>query len=339
MPTFFCIGDCHFRLKRLAEGEAFVTWVVEKCRSMASLDAIVILGDLLHTFRVTHVEPFALMNSLVRGCAGVAATYVIIGNHDYPGPTEYQTSRHFMTPLIGTPNVTIVDRVMRITIGGKAYVMMPYLPYGRLREALAGVGKWRDAGLIFGHQPIRAVDPLAEPWSESYPTLVSGHIHDHQRPQPNVIYVGSISQVAINEHPDKYVWVLRDHAETLGVKKIRVPTRNVSLLHATPATLRTVFDPSILARHSAKIVLECSPEERAAFESSKTGVALAATSGVTISYRLSETRAEAEGASVVRPKSFDEILEALVAASEPRVIKAYSLISGNTKAEFIVVPS
>jgi hypothetical protein len=334
--TFFCIGDCHFRLKRLAEGKAFIDWVIPKARA-AETDVIVILGDLLHTFRTTHVEPFGLMTRLVRECAAIAPTYVLIGNHDYPGPSEYQTDNHFMVGIKDLANVSIIDRVQKVVVGKKAYVMMPYLPYGRLYEALGAIKGWKDCGLIFGHQPVRSVDPCAEPWSDGYPTLVSGHIHDHQRPQKNVLYVGSVTQVAVNENPDKYVWVLRDRAEALGVKKIRIPRRGVCQIVTTPANLKTAMDPTIVARHDVQLIVECTAEEKQAFEATKLHAGLSAKKEVSILYRV--TRSVIDPSPQTRTKTFEEILSSLVEASGDNAIRAYSLITGRTKTGFIEVPS
>lgn len=335
--TFLCIGDCHFRLKRLAEGATFIEWVTTKAASLGHLDAIVILGDLLHTFRSTHVEPFGLMTRLVTGCAAIAPTYVIVGNHDYPGPAEYQTDRHFMVGLKSLDRVVVVDQATTYRVGRRDYVMMPYLPYGRLMETLKKVRGWRECGLVFGHQPVRSVDPAAEVWSEHYPMLVSGHIHDHQKPQKNVLYVGSVSQVAINENPDKYVWVLKDSAEDLVVKKMRVPTRGVCGVLVDLATLKTKIDPSIVARHDLHVVIECSAEERSKFESSALYTTLSKTKGVTVSYRA--TGRTSLGDASPKPRSFDDILKSLVATSDLRVARAYALITGKTTTKFVEVPS
>ncbi len=79
--------------------------------------------------------------------------------------------------------------------------MCPYVPCGRVGEALdSATNLWReqaDRRIIFGHQEIEGVNMgcvksiKGDRWSEGWPHLISGHIHQWQRLRRNVLYIGT----------------------------------------------------------------------------------------------------------------------------------------------------
>lgn len=112
---------------------------------------------------------------------------------------QFLSDNHWMNALKEWSNVVIVDRVVSETIKGSKFTFCPYVPNGRLREALNTNPGWESSNLIFAHQEfqgckmgaITSVD--GDSWPASLPFVISGHIHDTQNLE-NVYYVGSALQ-------------------------------------------------------------------------------------------------------------------------------------------------
>jgi len=108
-------------------------------------------------------------------------------------------------------NVVIVDKVLEFG----DFVFCPYVPPGRFEEALDTLSEydWRQSSCIFAHQEfygckmgaIISVD--GDKWDESFPLVVSGHIHSKQQPQKNVYYTGSAMQHAFGESEENIIAV------------------------------------------------------------------------------------------------------------------------------------
>ncbi len=70
---------------------------------------------------------------------------------------------------------------------------------------------WKKASLIFAHQEFEGakmgaiISESGDKWPLDAPLIVSGHIHDHQQPQPNIQYTGTPIQHAFGDSADKTV--------------------------------------------------------------------------------------------------------------------------------------
>ena len=119
------------------------------------------------------------------------------------------------------PNLTIIDKVHIETIDNKIIVFAPYVPDGRFKEALScSVNEtWKTADYIFAHQLFDGakmgaiVAENVETWNEDLPLLISGHIHDKQQIQKNLIYTGSCLQHAFGESSDKTLLLIENSGE------------------------------------------------------------------------------------------------------------------------------
>lgn len=136
----------------------------------------------------------------------ISKTYVLVGNHDYISNQQFLTNKHWMNGMKKWDNTVIVDTVMTETINNEKFVFCPYVPPGRLTEALDTLGtEWRDASCIFAHQEFSGckmgaiISVEGDKWPLTNPHVVSGHIHSRQIPQENVYYTGSAMQHAFGE--------------------------------------------------------------------------------------------------------------------------------------------
>ena len=58
-------------------------------------------------------------------------------------------------------------------------------------------------------------------WREDYPPVFSGHIHDFQRPQNNILYTGTPFQHGFGDNPDKFIINLKfDNKDNWDYEKI-----------------------------------------------------------------------------------------------------------------------
>jgi len=142
--------------------------------------------------------------------------YVLIGNHDRPNNSDFLSDRHFFSALKYVPNITIVDRVVHLDheASGHQFLFVPYVPNGRFADALATslFGSISEISVIFAHQEFRTctlnkltpdvTSQDGDVWAPTAPFIVSGHIHDHQFLQGNILYPGTPMQHRFTDQAD-----------------------------------------------------------------------------------------------------------------------------------------
>jgi hypothetical protein len=95
-------------------------------------------------------------------------------------------------------NVNVVDRPLMIKKFDKKFTFVPYVPNGRFFEALEKIPLWKSSECIFAHQEMKhckmgvKISEDGDEWSDDYPMLVSGHIHERQRIGTKMLYPGSV---------------------------------------------------------------------------------------------------------------------------------------------------
>ena len=209
------IGDPHFRTKQVDIGDLLIikcTKAVNKYKP----DVVVVLGDILHTHNSTKQIPYNQAGKFIEALSQSCVVHVLIGNHDYINNSQFMSDNHFFNPMKKWENVFIVDKAQSFFYKNRKIVMCPYVPDGHFFEALNSVEDgWEDASLIFGHQTIHGVSEennkvieCSDIWDDSYPPLISGHIHKPQMLN-NVYYPGSAVQVDLNEDPEKRLWLVK----------------------------------------------------------------------------------------------------------------------------------
>lgn len=212
-PKILAIGDLHIQPDNLPDISVFLQQL-RKYLDEHKVDLIVILGDTLHTHETVYTICMNKMLEYVRVCEEYAPTEILVGNHDWVHNGAYLCDDH---PFVGwRERHSIVDRVKVREVKGEKIVLLPYVPDGRFLEALSTVGtEWRQAKCIFAHQLLDGAQmgPVVakgvEKWDETYPLVVSGHIHDKQLVQPNLWYTGSAMQVSFGERTDHTVSLIQ----------------------------------------------------------------------------------------------------------------------------------
>ena len=213
------IGDPHFKPNNLkyARQMADKVWKLAVDKNPRF---IVILGDTLHTHEKINMFAQKEAVKFILKLSSEFETYLLIGNHDRPDNDHYLTDAHPFTGLKDTiSNLTVVDKGLVKEIDGKKIVFMPYVPDGRFDEALRTLDvdpeDLTGVSMIFAHQTFKGAkkgakiagedDSPVDEWSLDRPPVISGHIHDFDYLQPNLIYTGTPFQHAFGDRDDKTV--------------------------------------------------------------------------------------------------------------------------------------
>jgi DNA repair exonuclease SbcCD nuclease subunit len=204
MPhKFMAMGDPHFRTECLD--------LVDEEKP----DFVVCLGDTLHCHEKLHSAPLNKAVKFFKDIAEKCPLFVLVGNHDMQDNTQFLSDKHWLNCLKHHHNITVVDTVVHSSEFNCTFV--PYVPNGRFVEALntleGGKKVWKKSDVIFAHQEFKGskmgaiVSETGDEWSLEYPVVVTGHIHDRQTPQDNIIYPGCSMPTAFGDSQKKGIYM------------------------------------------------------------------------------------------------------------------------------------
>jgi DNA repair exonuclease SbcCD nuclease subunit len=247
------IGDPHLRQKWIKVVDEFTRQTIELVDNPNTRpDIVVILGDTLHDHEQTRESCHTRAINWFKELAQRVYTIVLIGNHDRPSNSHYLTGSHFFNGLEGIKNLKIVDRAAlstEVTKGNHTYrfVSVPYVPNGRFEDALGTLKtdiKSSRPTAIFAHQEFKGckmgaiVSTDGDVWPTDAPLVISGHVHEHQIPQDNMIYVGTPYQTSYSEDANKAVYTfVFDGKKDPEIKRIRLKLRVKQSLTISPKEL------------------------------------------------------------------------------------------------------
>jgi hypothetical protein len=209
--TALVIGDPHFKVSNIPETDAMVEAIIRTAIDRKP-DIIVVLGDILDRHETIHVSPLTRSVKFLARLSQISRTFVLIGNHDLKNNRQYFSEEHPFTALkFWGDNLTIVDTTTVAIIKEKVFVFVPYVPPGRFEEALNVCPNWIHATCIFGHQEFKGahmgaiISTEGDIWPLTNPYVVTGHIHDYQELQANVLYTGTPIQHSFGDRHDKTI--------------------------------------------------------------------------------------------------------------------------------------
>jgi len=200
LSTLF-IGDPHFQVDNIQDVEVFMSKVYTLLQAK-NFDFVCILGDMLHTHEKIHSVP---MNKAIEFVVALVTmtenVILLVGNHDMYSNQEYLNTNHWMNCLKSIPRVHVIDNVTKLSFHDMDFVFVPYVYPGKFKLALDSMlADWPSCKCVIAHQEfygcsmgaIKSVD--GDVWSEHYPPVISGHIHNNQKIEPNIYYPGSALQ-------------------------------------------------------------------------------------------------------------------------------------------------
>lgn len=346
-PRVLLFGDLHLRKGHLVQGQECCRALVETSKKVKP-DLIVLLGDVLHTHEMVYVKALKLFEGLLEQLRNIAPVRVLVGNHDFTSASENQSTEHPLGSFKKWAKVKIIDHAMLDDFfikHGYRLLLTPYIPYGGhfiaemdrlLESASGGYATTGDVEtLILAHQPFSPLDPKAEHWPLDYPMVFSGHIHDRRSLQENVYYVGSSSQVAMDELPDKYACVVTLGPEGITFETPRLDVRSIAVMRLKYDEFSVEKVMKVARYHDVRLIISSSREEKEAFMASNDRHELLA-AGVKTTWDLPMDKGI--GNSKVKTKSrrgnFSEILKILVDKSgDEKIQSAYERVYRGDEGE------
>jgi DNA repair exonuclease SbcCD nuclease subunit len=267
MLKVLVIGDPHFKISNVTTTCQMMSCIINTAKEKKP-DLIIVLGDILDRHENIHVIP--LMNSVnfLKELENIAPLYVIIGNHDRKNNQDFCTNEHPFTALKNWHNTKIIDTTENIIIDQITFTMVPYVPPGRFNEALNLVS-WQNSTVIFCHQefkgaqmgPFTSVD--GDSWSENNPYIISGHIHDYQKLQNNILYIGTPIQHKFGDTCDKFIGFFifepkKYTHDNCSFEKIYLNIPKKKIIHLSTKEIDNFkIEPNI----EAKIIITCQQNE------------------------------------------------------------------------------
>jgi DNA repair exonuclease SbcCD nuclease subunit len=267
------IGDPHFKNNNTRDTECMVERILEIARN-ESPDLIVNLGDTLDRHETVHISPLLRSVYFMKELKKIAYTAMIIGNHDRPKNTTFLTNEHAFTALAEWPSdeFLLVDSVEIINCQDYKIVLVPYVSPGRFEEALQTCPNALDPApdLILCHQeflnakmgPITSTE--GDPWSLEYPLVISGHIHDYDHLQENIIYIGTPIQHGFGDKDEKGVFIFDTEIKKLRKIPLKV-ARKITLVTSVKDLENAKIKIQALQSngHSIKLIIEGTTDELA----------------------------------------------------------------------------
>lgn len=218
------IGDPHFKDSNVAESRQ-MTKALIKIANEKNPDLIICLGDILDKHEKIHVEALCNANDMLAKLKNIAPLVIIIGNHDRRNNSDFMTNIHPFTAMKEWNNTYVVDYTLQFYIKGHKLIFVPYVPNGDFQSALSVVNDWNiNTTCIFAHQEFygcqmgHVLSLEGDKWSVDYPMVISGHIHDYQRLQQNILYTGTPLQHGFGDLDTKTIcYIDFTLAEDLGI--------------------------------------------------------------------------------------------------------------------------
>lgn len=313
-----CIGDIHYRNASVAENDLLSKKVKEEVKKTKP-DLVVFLGDLLHNHGTTYVQPFNQVTDLLYDVGRLCETMVIVGNHDYINNSQFLTSNHFLTPFRRFQGVTVVDTVIK----KGDFIFAPYVPPDRLVEALNTVEDWKSVKAIFCHQDFYGVElngikmEHGDKWPETFPLVISGHIHEHQWLQKNICYVGTPYMTTFAEIDEKGI-SLFEFAEKMTHARI-------DLGMPKKLTVRLILDQvkkfKVPENTHLRLMLEGEASALTAFKKTKVYSELVEKN---VKIVLCPTESELTHSTAIVKKTYLELLKEMVGSDDKELMNIFN---------------
>ena len=214
MVKILTIGDPHFKQDNVIETDLMETELISIIEREIP-DFVVILGDILHKHDKIDMLPFNRACKFIKKIHNIKVLkkiYILIGNHDRLNNDDFLTQAHPFNSFKEWEKITIVDNVIIDKVKDQTFLFCPYVPVGRFFEAL----KTKEYNpyeikAFFAHQEFKGckinkiTESDADEWPEDYPILISGHIHDYEKVNNNLIYTGTPFQHSSSDSTDKSI--------------------------------------------------------------------------------------------------------------------------------------
>lgn len=306
--TVLFIGDVHVKFSNLKDLDKLESKMLE----MKDVSFIVVAGDILDTHEKIHSLLMNRAYKLIKNLRTVAPVYVLVGNHDYINNQQFLTDNHWMNGMKEWDLIRVVDYPLRLEgSSGQAFALVPYVPPGRLVEALDKIN-WKDCACVFAHQEvknckmgcIRSMD--GDTWDAEWPMLVSGHIHERQNVGDNVLYPGSALNHAFGSD-NQGISVLTFTDNVMSEERVDIGLEKKSIIYEDVTKVEDIPEEKLVARN--KLCLSGKPKDIKAFKKTKEYADIKK-KGIKVAFKVTASE-EANATKTMVP--FSVILNELIA--------------------------
>lgn len=209
------IGDPHFKVSNTKQIDKMTEEILDIAKSQKP-DLIVNLGDTLDRHENIHMTPLIRATEFLKELRKIARTVLIIGNHDRENKYDFLTNNHPFNSFKLWDRFTVVDKVKIIVSGGQKLLFVPYVEPGKFFKAIDSDPEYMNPrpDMIFCHQEFKGakyggvISETGDPWPTDYPYVVSGHIHDYQQVQENLLYIGTPIHHSFDGDPEKGIFMI-----------------------------------------------------------------------------------------------------------------------------------
>ena len=268
-PKLFLCGDLHYKINNLSSMKVLEDEIVKKLEKYEP-NGIVFLGDIGDGHAQIHSDTLNAAIKFMLRCRQYTVIYILIGNHDYPSNRVFLEDRHAFNALKEYPGIRIIDIPTNFSFDGEKFAAIPFVPNGRFAEAYDLLSD-KDVSLVLAHQEfagscyngIESSSP--DTWPLENPLLISGHIHQHQILQPNLIYLGTPMAVSFGEEDEKHIALLTIENGKTDIKYIQLNVPKKITIDADLTSIQSLTFDDI---SSYRIRLKCAIEEWTTFRKS-----------------------------------------------------------------------
>jgi len=268
MIKVLTLGDPHFKVNNIEDSEEMTKKFVDLTKKIEP-NFIVIMGDVLDRHSSIHVTPLMKSEDLIKELSEIVPTFVLIGNHDRPNNSNFLTNEHPFGALKYWKNTYIIDHVMDIYFknniislnkceDASRFIFVPYVPPGKFEEALNTIqNPFENVTAYFTHQEILGakmgaiVSHCGDKWDLNNSLMISGHVHDYDLLQPNMIYVGTPYQHSFGDKNDKTVSLFNfsqsgqlNQSNKWTQERIDLGLKKKITIYLTPEKLSTYEPPN-----------------------------------------------------------------------------------------------
>lgn len=232
------IGDPHIRTSEVEFTNLMLKEIVDVAKRM-SPDAIVVLGDTLHTNNSVDTNPHSRAVRWLHELQLIAPLILLIGNHDIKHKDlriDLQAEpEHPFVALKWWNNTSVIDKPTLVTIKSHTFLAAPYVPDGQYHDCIKD---FLDTPVTayFSHNSFYGVryklhqepDEFGDVWPETRKLMICGHIHEYQWVSDNLVFVGTPGQQDHGAHQDKALMLFtftNNHFEHRRIRLVTIPIR------------------------------------------------------------------------------------------------------------------
>jgi DNA repair exonuclease SbcCD nuclease subunit len=213
MLKFLTVGDPHFKFNNELETN-LMEIQVKDIILREKVDIGVVMGDILDKHEKVDMNTYDRAIKFLHTLSEVSPyLYILIGNHDRANNNVFMTTQHVFNSLKKWgPTIKVIDTTTTVEHGGATFIFVPYVPTGRFIEALEIGGHkspYSGVSCIFAHQEFKGAkmnaitSNVGDEYDPAAPMCISGHIHDYDQLQANLLYVGTPIQHGFADTLDK----------------------------------------------------------------------------------------------------------------------------------------